>query len=92
MESCPDCILAKLLYETNPDYKIIDIGKQASDLKEFLALRDNHPVKSSLTLTFSSRSQVIPMQPRSGSSAGLRRQYHSLKLTEDTTGTDRLFI
>ena len=43
MESCPDCIQAKQLYGANPDYKIIDIGKQASDLKEFLALRDNHP-------------------------------------------------
>ena len=43
MESCPDFIQAKQLYEANPDYKIIDIGKQASDLKEFLALRDNHP-------------------------------------------------
>ena len=43
MESCPDCIQAKQLYGANPDYKIIDIGKHASDLKEFLALRDNHP-------------------------------------------------
>ena len=30
MESCPDCIQAKQLYEANPDYKIIDIGKQES--------------------------------------------------------------
>ena len=43
MESCPDCIQAKQLYGDNPDYEIIDIGKQARDLKEFLSLRDNHP-------------------------------------------------
>ena len=38
MESCPDCIQAKQLYGNNPDYEII-----ARNLKEFLALRDNHP-------------------------------------------------
>ena len=43
MESCPDCAQAKQLYGNNPDYEIIDIGKQARDLKEFLSLRDNHP-------------------------------------------------
>ena len=43
MESCPDCIQAKQMYGDNPDYEIIDIGKQARDLKEFLSLRDNHP-------------------------------------------------
>ena len=43
MESCPDCIQAKQMYRDNPDYEIIDIGKQARDLKEFLSLRDNHP-------------------------------------------------
>lgn len=43
MESCPDCIEAKQLYGNNPDYEIIDIGRQARDLKEFLVLRDNHP-------------------------------------------------
>lgn len=43
MESCPDCIEAKQLYGNNPDYEIIDIGRQARDLKEFLALRDSHP-------------------------------------------------
>jgi len=43
MESCPDCAQAKQLYENNPDYQIIDIGKQAQDLKAFLSLRDNHP-------------------------------------------------
>ena len=43
MESCPDCVQAKQQYGDNPDYEIIDIGKHARDLKEFLALRDNHP-------------------------------------------------
>ena len=43
MESCPDCVQAKQMYGNNPDYEIIDIGKQARDLKEFLSLRDNHP-------------------------------------------------
>ena len=43
MESCLDCAQAKQLYGDNPDYEIIDIGKQARNLKEFLGLRDNHP-------------------------------------------------
>ena len=43
MESCPDCTQAKQLYGGNPSYEIIDIGKQARSLKEFLVLRDNHP-------------------------------------------------
>ena len=43
MESCPDCGLAKQMYGDNPDYEIIDIGKHARSLKEFIVLRDNHP-------------------------------------------------
>lgn len=43
MESCLDCAQAKQLYGDNTDYEIIDIGKQARNLKEFLGLRDNHP-------------------------------------------------
>ena len=43
MESCPDCIEVKELYSNHPDYELIDIGKQARSLKEFLALRDHHP-------------------------------------------------
>ena len=43
MESCPDCTQAKQLYGDNQNYEIIDIGKQARNLKEFLGLRDNHP-------------------------------------------------
>lgn len=43
MESCPDCSEAKKLFAGNPDYELIDIGRQARNLKEFLVLRDNHP-------------------------------------------------
>lgn len=43
MESCPDCIDVKKRYNCNPDFELIDIGKQASNLKEFLTLRDSHP-------------------------------------------------
>lgn len=43
MESCPDCTKVKELYSNDPQYELIDIGKLARNLKEFLALRDNHP-------------------------------------------------
>ncbi len=43
MESCPDCVEVKQLYGNNPDYELVDIGRQARSLKEFLVLRDNHP-------------------------------------------------
>ena len=43
MESCPDCTEVKALYSNRPDYELIDIGHQARSLKEFLALRDQHP-------------------------------------------------
>ena len=43
MESCSDCTQAKQLYGNDPEFEIIDIGKQARNLKEVLALRDNHP-------------------------------------------------
>jgi hypothetical protein len=43
MESCPDCTAVKELYSNNPEYLLIDIGKQARNLKEFLTLRDHHP-------------------------------------------------
>ena len=43
MESCPDCTQVKQLYKDNPEYELIDIGQQARSLKEFIALRDNHP-------------------------------------------------
>jgi glutaredoxin-related protein len=43
MESCPDCTQVKQLYKDDPAYELIDIGQNARNLKEFLALRDNHP-------------------------------------------------
>ena len=43
MESCQDCTEVKQRYKDNPEYELIDIGQQARSLKEFLALRDNHP-------------------------------------------------
>ena len=43
MESCPDCTEVMQRYKDNPEYELIDIGQQARSLKEFLALRDNHP-------------------------------------------------
>ena len=43
MESCPNCTEVKALYSNHPDYELIDIGKQARSLKEFLVLRDHHP-------------------------------------------------
>ena len=43
MESCPDCTEVKALYSNHPEYELIDIGRQARSLKEFLALRDQHP-------------------------------------------------
>lgn len=43
MESCPDCSKVKEMYSNDPDYQLVDIGKLARDLKEFLVLRDNHP-------------------------------------------------
>ena len=43
MESCPDCSQIKQQYKDNSGYELIDIGQHVKNLKEFLALRDNHP-------------------------------------------------
>lgn len=43
METCPDCAKVKEIYGNNPQYELIDIGKHARNLKEFLNLRDTHP-------------------------------------------------
>ena len=43
MESCPDCVEVKQRYSNEPGFELVDIGKQARDLKEFLVLRDTHP-------------------------------------------------
>ena len=39
MESCPDCVAVKALYANRSEYELIDIGQQARNLKEFLALQ-----------------------------------------------------
>ena len=43
MESCLDCVEVKQRYSNDPGFELVDIGKQAKDLKEFLVLRDTHP-------------------------------------------------
>ena len=43
MESWPDCVEVKQRYSDNPDYELVDIGKQARSLKEFIVLSDSHP-------------------------------------------------
>ena len=43
MESCPDCVEVKQRYNNDPGFELVDIGKQARNLKEFLVLRDTHP-------------------------------------------------
>ena len=43
MESCPDCVEVKQRYNDNPNFELVDIGKQARTLKDFITLRDSHP-------------------------------------------------
>ena len=43
METCPDCVEVKQRYGGNPDFELVDIGRQAKSLKEFINLRDRHP-------------------------------------------------
>jgi glutaredoxin-related protein len=43
MESCPDCVEVKQRYGGNPDFELIDIGRLARNLKDFIVLRDTHP-------------------------------------------------
>lgn len=43
MQTCPDCTTAKQQLSGDPRIQLIDIGEHARNLKEFLALRDNHP-------------------------------------------------
>lgn len=40
MKDCPDCIQAKEILSSDPDYVFIDIGESVRILKEFLSLRD----------------------------------------------------
>ncbi len=43
MESCPYCAHVMKQVEGNPNFKVIDIGNDVHDMKEFLNLRDNNP-------------------------------------------------
>lgn len=43
MQTCPDCTSVKQELANDPRIQLIDIGEQARNLKQFLALRDNHP-------------------------------------------------
>ena len=43
METCPDCEYVEKQVEGNPNFEVIDIGKQVRNLKQFLDLRDSHP-------------------------------------------------
>ena len=43
MQTCPYCEYVERQVVGNPNYEVIDIGKQVSNLKRFLDLRDTHP-------------------------------------------------
>ncbi len=40
IKDCPDCIEAKNVFSSDPNYVILDIGSSVKILKEFLCLRD----------------------------------------------------
>ena len=46
MRSCPDCAFMEAQVKGDDRYEVIDIGGHIRHLKEFLRLRDNHPVFS----------------------------------------------
>ncbi len=43
MHTCPDCEYVEKQVEGNPNFEVIDIGKDVNNLKEFLKLRDTNP-------------------------------------------------
>jgi glutaredoxin-related protein len=43
MQTCPDCTSVKQLFQNDSRIQLVDIGEQARNLKQFLAMRDNHP-------------------------------------------------
>ncbi len=43
MHTCPDCEYVEKQVEGNPNFEVIDIGKDVKNLKEFLKLRDENP-------------------------------------------------
>ena len=83
MESCPDCTQAKQLYGENPDYEIIDIGKQARSLKEFLVLRDNHPAFAKVR----ERGTIgIPCFVKEDGTIIISMKHYEASLAEGTSG------
>lgn len=44
MKSCPHCAYIIPQVQSRSDYKIIDIGEDVHDMREFLKLRDHSPV------------------------------------------------
>ena len=44
MKTCPYCAHVMKQVVGNPHFKVIDIGEDVHDMKEFLKLRDNNPV------------------------------------------------
>ena len=43
MKTCPYCTHVMKQVVGNPHFKVIDIGEDVHDMKEFLKLRDNNP-------------------------------------------------
>ena len=43
MKTCPYCAHVMKQVVRNPHFKVIDIGEDVHDMKEFLKLRDNNP-------------------------------------------------
>lgn len=43
MKTCPYCAHVMKQVVGNPHFKVIDIGEDVYDMKEFLKLRDNNP-------------------------------------------------
>lgn len=43
MKTCPYCAHVMKQVVGNPHFKVIDIGEDVHDMKEFLKLRDNNP-------------------------------------------------
>ena len=44
MHTCPDCTYVEEQIKGDSNYEVIDIGQHVRNLKEFLKLRDHHPV------------------------------------------------
>ncbi len=44
MPSCPDCAYIEAQVKDNAQWNIVNIGHDVRSLKEFLHLRDHHPV------------------------------------------------